>query len=97
MLRLRAIDAMVFRTDTSGHVRAVSDGKTVDVLEGTLAELGPGPVERDRSGQDELVLSGPDPGYDRAVRKKRKARKKGRGKDVLERRPSRGAEDQPWR
>ena len=34
--RLQSAGAMVFRTDQSGHVRAVSTGTELDVLEGTI-------------------------------------------------------------
>lgn len=37
--RLEAAGAMVYRTDLSGNLRVISDGLTVEVLEGTLSEL----------------------------------------------------------
>jgi hypothetical protein len=37
--RLRTVGALVYRTDLSGNIRAVSDGVGVEILEGTLAEL----------------------------------------------------------
>ena len=39
--RLQHAGALVYRTDTSGHVRILSDGTRVEAFEGTLAELGP--------------------------------------------------------
>jgi competence protein ComEC len=37
--RLRNAGAIVYRTDTSGHLRVISDGHEVEVLEGALAEI----------------------------------------------------------
>lgn len=37
--RLRQAGAMVYRTDRSGHLRVISDGRDVEVLEGTLGEI----------------------------------------------------------
>ena len=37
--RLRRAGAMVYRTDRSGHLRVISDGRDVEVLEGTLDEI----------------------------------------------------------
>ena len=37
--RLRTVGALVYRTDLSGNIRAVSDGNGVEILEGSLPEL----------------------------------------------------------
>ena len=37
--RMRHVGALVYRTDVSGNIRAVSDGVGVEILEGSIAEL----------------------------------------------------------
>ena len=44
LARLRRANALIFRTDRSGQVRVISDGKQVEVLEGSLSELASMPL-----------------------------------------------------
>ncbi len=37
--RLQSVGAAVYRTDTSGNLRVISDGEQIEILEGSLAEL----------------------------------------------------------
>jgi beta-lactamase superfamily II metal-dependent hydrolase len=37
--RLRAVGAQIYRTDESGHLRAVSNGRVVEILEGAVPEV----------------------------------------------------------
>lgn len=39
LARLRTAGTIVYRTDTSGHLRVISDGHAIEVLEGSLAEI----------------------------------------------------------
>jgi competence protein ComEC len=55
MRRLASLGAIVYRTDQSGHLRAISDGAEIEILEGPLATPGAGLAVTERPPVARLV------------------------------------------
>lgn len=78
--RLSAAGATVFRTDRSGHVRALSDGSSLEFMEGTLPEIRrpvlvrAAPAPAAEPAPDLSGVQPPDPAHDDLQARPRKRR-----------------------